>query len=92
MLMSILSKVREGTFGAIILCVHRGVGGVDEQNLVSPAGLVPVLELAEQAALSRLIGQHVDLRSTRVRSGAVKPGRQSDLDSRRDDLRRRQHR
>jgi hypothetical protein len=29
----------------------------DEQNLVSAAGLVPVLELAEQTGLSRLIGE-----------------------------------
>jgi hypothetical protein len=45
----------------------------DEQNLVSSAGLVPVLELAEQTALSRLIGQHVDLPSTRMRSVAANP-------------------
>jgi Transposase DDE domain group 1 len=45
----------------------------DEPNLVSAAGLVPVLELAEQTGLSELIGAHVDLPSTRVRSGAVNP-------------------
>jgi hypothetical protein len=45
----------------------------DEQNLVSSAGLVPVLELAEQTGLSRLIGEHVELPSTRVKSGAVNP-------------------
>jgi hypothetical protein len=45
----------------------------DERNLVSAAGLVPVLELAEQTGLSRLIGEHVDLPSTRVKSGAVNP-------------------
>ena len=45
----------------------------DERNLVSAAGLVPVLELAEQTGLSRLIGEHVELPSTRVRSGAVNP-------------------
>jgi hypothetical protein len=43
----------------------------DEQNLVSSAG--SVLELAEQTGLSRLIGEHVDLPSTRVKSGAVNP-------------------
>jgi Transposase DDE domain group 1 len=43
----------------------------DERNLVSAAGLVPVLELAEQTGLSELIGEHVDLPSTRVKSGAV---------------------
>ena len=45
----------------------------DEQNLVSAAGLVPVLELAEQTGLSELIGEQVDLPSTRVKSGAVNP-------------------
>jgi hypothetical protein len=45
----------------------------DERNLVSSAGLVPVLELAEQTGLSSLIGEQVDLLSTRVRSGAVNP-------------------
>jgi len=45
----------------------------DERNLVSAAGLVPVMELAEQTGLSRLIRDHVDLPSTRVRSGAVNP-------------------
>ena len=45
----------------------------DERNLVSAAGLVPVLELAEQTGLSTLIGEHVDLPSTRVKSGAVNP-------------------
>jgi hypothetical protein len=43
----------------------------DEHNLVSAAGLIPVLELAEQTGLSKLIGEHVDLPSTRVASGAV---------------------
>src|ERR1700682_2387955 len=55
---------------------HRftvGSAVFDEQNLVSAAGLVPVLELAEQTGLSELIGKHVDLPSTRVASGAVNP-------------------
>jgi hypothetical protein len=55
---------------------HRftvGSAVFDERNLVSAAGLVPVLELAEQAGLSTLIGEHVDLPSTRVKSGAVNP-------------------
>ena len=45
----------------------------DERNLMSAAGLVPVLELAEQTGLSELIDEHVHLPSTRVRSGAVNP-------------------
>ncbi|MFC9557967.1 IS1380 family transposase [Rhodococcus sp. NPDC056960] len=45
----------------------------DERNLVSSAGLVPVLELAEQAGLSELIDVHVDIDSARVKSGAANP-------------------
>src|SRR4029079_9368738 len=45
----------------------------DERNLVSAAGLVPVLGLAEQTGRSELIGEHVELPSTRVKSGAVNP-------------------
>lgn len=45
----------------------------DETNLVSAAGLVPILQLAEQAGLSELIDTHVALASTRVASGAVNP-------------------
>ena len=39
--------------------------------------MVPVLELAEQTGLSELIGEHVQLPSTRVRSGAVDPAGKS---------------
>jgi hypothetical protein len=45
----------------------------DEDNLVSHAGLVPVLELAEQAGLSALLGEHVRFISERVKSGAANP-------------------
>jgi hypothetical protein len=45
----------------------------NERNLVSAAGLVPMLKLAEQTGLSELIEEYVDLPSTRVRSGAVNP-------------------
>ncbi|SCL24741.1 hypothetical protein GA0074694_4019 [Micromonospora inyonensis] len=45
----------------------------DEDNLVSCAGLVPVLELAEQAGLSRLLDEHVQFACERVKSGAAKP-------------------
>jgi hypothetical protein len=43
----------------------------DEDNLVSHGGLVPLLELAEQAGLSRLLGEHVRFTSERVKSGAA---------------------
>jgi hypothetical protein len=45
----------------------------DDQNLVSHAGLVPIMELAEQAGLRRLLGEHVRFTSERVRSGAANP-------------------
>jgi hypothetical protein len=43
----------------------------DEDNLVSHAGLVPLMELAEQAGLSRLLEQHVRFVDERVKSGAA---------------------
>jgi hypothetical protein len=50
----------------------RGDSAVfDEDNLVSHAGLVPLMELAEQAGLSRLLDEHVRFTSERVRSGAA---------------------
>jgi hypothetical protein len=50
----------------------RADGAVfDDENLVSCAGLVPVLELAEQAGLSRLLGEHVRFVNERVKSGAA---------------------
>jgi hypothetical protein len=50
----------------------RGDSAVfDEQNLVSSAGLVPLLELAEQAGLSRLLNEHVRFVDERVKSGAA---------------------
>jgi hypothetical protein len=52
----------------------RGDSAVfDEDNLVSHAGLVPVMELAEQAGLSRLLDQHVRFTDERVKSGAANP-------------------
>jgi hypothetical protein len=50
----------------------RGHSAVfDEDNLVSHAGLVPLLELAEQAGLSRLLEEHVRFACERVKSGAA---------------------
>ena len=45
----------------------------DEDNLVSCAGLVPVMALAEQAGLSRLLDNNIHISSTRVKSGAANP-------------------
>jgi hypothetical protein len=43
----------------------------DEGNLVSHAGLVPLLELAEQAGLSQLLDEYVRFTCERVKSGAA---------------------
>jgi hypothetical protein len=43
----------------------------DEDHLVSHAGLVPLMELAEQAGLSRLLDERVRFTSERVKSGAA---------------------
>jgi hypothetical protein len=43
----------------------------DEGNLVSHAGLVPLLELAERTGLSGLLDEHVRFVDERVRSGAA---------------------
>ena len=52
----------------------RGDSAVfDEENLVSHAGLVPLLQLAEQAGLSALLDEHVRFGSERVKSGAANP-------------------
>jgi hypothetical protein len=47
----------------------------DDANLVSYAGLVPVMGLAERAGLSQLIGEKVriDAGATKVRSAGVNP-------------------
>ena len=52
----------------------RGDSAVfDDANLVSYAGLVPLMELAEQAGLSPLFDEHVRFTSERVKSGAANP-------------------
>ena len=45
----------------------------DDANLVSCAGLVPVMTLAQQAGLSRLLEEKVRISCARVKSGAVNP-------------------
>jgi Transposase DDE domain group 1 len=45
----------------------------DEENLVSSAGLVPVMALADQAGLSELVDGRVRLGRTRVASAGVNP-------------------
>ena len=45
----------------------------DEGNLVSHAGLVPLLRLAEQTRLPRIIAGKVSITTLRIRSGAANP-------------------
>jgi hypothetical protein len=45
----------------------------DDENLVSCAGLVPVMALAEQSGLSGLIGERVAIKTSRVASAAANP-------------------
>ncbi len=58
-------KLPDGWFKAMPL--------FDDDKLVSCAGLVPVLALAEQAGLSELITERVKVASTRVASAGVNP-------------------
>lgn len=51
----------------------RATALFDDPNLVSCAGLVPVLALAEQTGLLELLSEKVDLGATRVRSAGVNP-------------------
>jgi hypothetical protein len=45
----------------------------DDDNLVSSAGLVPVMELASQTGLRQSLSRHVRMGSARVVSGAANP-------------------
>ena len=55
---------------------HRfGAGSAvfDDDHLVSYAGLVPVMRLAEQTGLGRLLAERVPLGAARIKSGAANP-------------------
>lgn len=45
----------------------------DDDNLVSCAGLVPVMTLAERTGLSELLAQNVHIAAPRIRSGSANP-------------------
>jgi hypothetical protein len=45
----------------------------DDDNLVSCAGLIPVMTLAQQTGLSRLLGAKVRIAASRIKSGAANP-------------------
>src|SRR3954452_17996892 len=55
---------------------HRFTAGsarFDEDNLVSDAGLVPLLGLAEQTGLAQVIAGKVSITTPRIKSGAANP-------------------
>jgi hypothetical protein len=45
----------------------------DDGNLVSGAGLVSVMTLAEQTGLRRLLGEKVRISAPRIKSGSANP-------------------
>ena len=45
----------------------------DDDHLVSCAGLVPVMTLAEQTGLGRLVGEKVHIAEPKIKSGAANP-------------------
>ncbi len=45
----------------------------DEDNLVSCAGLVPVMALAEQTGLTALLAEKVSITAPRIKSGSANP-------------------
>jgi hypothetical protein len=45
----------------------------DEDNLVSSAGPVPVMTLAQQTGLTRLLSEKVQILAPRIKSGAADP-------------------
>jgi Transposase DDE domain group 1 len=51
----------------------RGVAEFDDANLVSCAGLVPLMALAEETGLSNLLDEHLVFTSEVIRSGAANP-------------------
>jgi hypothetical protein len=50
-----------------------GSARFDEDNLVSHAGLVPVLGLAEQTRLPEILAEGVSIKTSRIKSGAANP-------------------
>jgi hypothetical protein len=55
---------------------HRFTAGAarfDEDNLVSDAGLVPLVGLAEQTGLAEIIAGKVSITTPRIKSGSANP-------------------
>ena len=70
----------------------RGSAVFDDDNLVSCAGLVPVMTLAEQTGLSELLADKVRIAEPRIKSGCGQPGTEAGHRDRGHVRRRGQHR
>ena len=89
----LIGPIPEGTGSEATSCVVAGHASRSmTRTWCRCAGLVPVMALAEQAGLSQLIGEQVRFRSDAGRVGGGEPGREADLDHRRDGCGRGQHR
>ena len=51
----------------------RGSAVFDDDNLVSCAGLVPVMTLATQTGLAELLADKVRIPQPRIKSGSARP-------------------
>ena len=72
------STHQSGQFGKAlpVQVSHRLAAGsavFDEDNLVSCAGLVPVMTLAQQTGLGRLLADKVHITAPRIKSGSANP-------------------
>src|SRR5215213_2554952 len=72
------SRINRTQFGKALpvqvshrFCVDSAV--FDDDNLVSCAGLVPVMTLAERTGLSDLLAQNVYIAAPRIKSGSANP-------------------
>ena len=72
------SRINRTQFGKALpvqvshrFCVDSAV--FDDGNLVSCAGLVPVMALAERTGLSDLLAQMVHIAAPRIKSGSANP-------------------
>lgn len=66
--MNLIDTFRKGTRCKDLIAWRGDSAVLDDVNLVSHAGLVPLLE---QTGLSRLLGEHVRFTRERVKSGAA---------------------
>src|SRR6476659_3090673 len=73
MLRTMFARVERALSVKLSHAWDRGVAVFGDANLVSCVGLEPVMELAEQTGLSKLLDEHVRFTSEVVKSGAANP-------------------